>query len=798
MAAISSLGNGVGYLYITDSNNTILSTYDNTAINVRPFLSDALVSSPLSGEVLSSSTLLIASSSDPSATITSVVINGVTITSGTSTGATAPILIANAVTNINNYISTPDYTAYAVTGGMVVQALAGTGSTPNGYVTAVNGANLVKTTPVMSGGATTSGVYSTAANGHRYYIYADAAAVVGNISGATEVSSLVIARSSLAGQVVSSATIATGVISPIRSAQTQQYIVDTQAAAASDDLDTISTSGFVNGDILEIRGASAARIVTVKDDTGNIKLANNVDFLTGDSTYSIFVQYVSTLDKWVEIFRTPGLDFSTASIRLQSIPWPTPGVEVTTLTDGGGTINLVAGTDKGVQFFDGSPTLVGGWVIQGSGSPIDGDTFHIIYRTTANVNGQTVTIFGATLTDTQATSGLVDVISTYSATNTAWETTVINSANGIDYATSTQLATKEDSLGNPGVDGYVLSSSSSGSRSWIPQPGSTIRGQIAITLSGTAYSGSIASGDTGYIDGNVYWVKPNADSVEGATLNLDSIGAHNIVKQGNVRINIGDLIANRWYALTYNSSLTAFEVNLPRIITAEYDFSALTGVVGSYDLTSDIPTGVVLHTSRTNIILRTVMTSAGSALTSWGATSITDLIDATRPYSSRRYINGANMLFQANSLPYGSFTITAGAGGTIDTVTVAGVNILNGTVAFSVSLTITAANVAANINTNPNSTMRADSMGAVVYLYEVFINRSQGAYSGAGAEYAVSATATTMSVGTFVDIGAANVARNNYDAGYYVPSAKRITFTISGANLTAGKLRAFIPYDVIQ
>lgn len=61
-------------------------------------------------------------------------------------------------------------------------------------------------------------------------------------------------------------TIASGAITPIGS-----YIsIDTEASAASDDLDTITATNYRHGDLLVIEAANSARTVVVKDSTGNI------------------------------------------------------------------------------------------------------------------------------------------------------------------------------------------------------------------------------------------------------------------------------------------------------------------------------------------------------------------------------------------------------------------------------------------------------------------------------------------------------------------------------------------------
>jgi hypothetical protein len=98
------------------------------------------------------------------------------------------------------------------------------------------------------------------------------------------------AASVTAGKVVmtpgAELTIAAGVVT----ATSNVHVVDTEADAASDDLDTIS--GTAAGQMLVISAADSARTVVAKDGTGNLKLVgdfsmDNVEdrlFLISDGT----------------------------------------------------------------------------------------------------------------------------------------------------------------------------------------------------------------------------------------------------------------------------------------------------------------------------------------------------------------------------------------------------------------------------------------------------------------------------------------------------------------------------------
>lgn len=92
----------------------------------------------------------------------------------------------------------------------------------------------------------------------------------------------------------STLTIASGVVTATKS----RHSIDTESAAASDDLDTIS--GFANGRILVLQPASGARTVVVKNGTGNITLAGS-DFSMDNANDRIIL--IGTASGWVELSR---------------------------------------------------------------------------------------------------------------------------------------------------------------------------------------------------------------------------------------------------------------------------------------------------------------------------------------------------------------------------------------------------------------------------------------------------------------------------------------------------------------
>jgi len=88
--------------------------------------------------------------------------------------------------------------------------------------------------------------------------------------------------------------IAAGVVTVTRTS----HAIDTEAAAAIDDLDTIN--GGVNGQMLFIRPASSARDIVVRHNIGNIILAGaaNKTLLTNNGL--LLLDWDSTIARWVE------------------------------------------------------------------------------------------------------------------------------------------------------------------------------------------------------------------------------------------------------------------------------------------------------------------------------------------------------------------------------------------------------------------------------------------------------------------------------------------------------------------
>lgn len=125
-------------------------------------------------------------------------------------------------------------------------------------------------------------------------------AVFGVKDGGTAVEALAVSKSGVsiaAGFLNIPATSTLTVASGVVTATGSHHLVDTEAAAATDDLDTIN--GGTTGDLLILRTANSGRDVTVKDGTGNIDLEG--DFTLSNIQDMILLMKINA--NWREIAR---------------------------------------------------------------------------------------------------------------------------------------------------------------------------------------------------------------------------------------------------------------------------------------------------------------------------------------------------------------------------------------------------------------------------------------------------------------------------------------------------------------
>lgn len=99
-------------------------------------------------------------------------------------------------------------------------------------------------------------------------------------------------------------TIATDIIT-VGNGKIQHILVDTEAAAATDDLATIN--GGNDYQQVTLTSTSSTRDIVVKHNTGNIVLNGLADFTLDNTADTLTLLYRSTLSKWVEVGRSNNL-----------------------------------------------------------------------------------------------------------------------------------------------------------------------------------------------------------------------------------------------------------------------------------------------------------------------------------------------------------------------------------------------------------------------------------------------------------------------------------------------------------
>lgn len=98
----------------------------------------------------------------------------------------------------------------------------------------------------------------------------------------------------------SALTISAGVIT-LTNGKVQFVLADTESAAATDDLDTLSAGNDYH--CVTLHTANSARDIVVKHNTGNILLTGAVDFTLSNTADTLTLLYRSAISKWTEVGR---------------------------------------------------------------------------------------------------------------------------------------------------------------------------------------------------------------------------------------------------------------------------------------------------------------------------------------------------------------------------------------------------------------------------------------------------------------------------------------------------------------
>lgn len=153
-------------------------------------------------------------------------------------------------------------------------------------------------------------------------------------------------------------------------------------------------------------------------------------------------------------------------------------------------------------------------------------------------------------------------------------------------------------------------------------------------------------------------------------------------------------------------------------------------------------------------------------------------------------ITAASAARTAEVCASGTVTLTGGASGSVDTLTVNGVDILGGAVAYNTSLTQTAADVVAQINrTKSPVDYRATSSGAVITIKAL---PGTGAYPNGFVVASTTTTITKTDVNLAGGVAAANgLAFSDVTTGVIDKSALQVWSGVNVASGTAGYYRLY-------
>lgn len=417
MAGIEDLGNDNGYIYIVDvDKTTIIKPLPNNEANARDIKVEGVKSASNGAKQKPYATITVATVTGVG-TITSITVNAVeqidisapiAYTGATSTTALAA-LIVTAMNSWNKGVG-GDYTAYSVGAVVYISGEIAIGSADNGLTPVVStSGNSTYTITDVTGGSDSDALYNET-YGYTFFLNADynasgctgaTTATADSLTNAVEITGYIVPRSLNSSISILNEVIATGAISPTRSSTDTLIYIDTQAAAAADDLDTIVVSGFAEGDKITLRGLLAAQVTTVKDGTGNIELQGGVVFDTDDFETALVLQLKGST--WYEVSRTTQSIGAMADYRTAGYGFF--GVDTfTTAVLAAGTTTYNGGTDSKYLELTGTVAL-GANATYALGTGVNGDEFILQLNAATTVGAFALSVFGVTLSAAQALRG---------------------------------------------------------------------------------------------------------------------------------------------------------------------------------------------------------------------------------------------------------------------------------------------------------------------------------------------------------------------------------------------------------
>lgn len=431
---ISNMGIDIGLLYMTEADGSNIVSFSNTRQGVRNMRKEANSVIPFGNGVASHASIVFGTVTGPG-NITDISL-GVTNQIGANidfNGLTAAQVAALVETAINGFDpGTNNWTAVAVEDTVHLHAPLSRGSDPDGEtpIVTISGGTLGTTITSFSGGF----AVGEDTTGLRFYIDSREEAV-GNVIApqAVEITGRFVIKSSASGINIIDATLVDDGLSVDRTAQTIHVFVDGEGSVA-DDFDQINTVDFADGDVVVFSRKASGPTITVKETaSGNLKLAGAAEYSIDDDDKVIEFRYDGSTSTWREKSR-PGLVTVTDAILLTGgVSRGISGTKIFTIPAGGGSDEVIADTDAMYIVLKGAGvTLAAGYSFNFStaAEPRDGIAFYVHYTPVGDVNGNTVTIFGITLTTVQAEGGAF-IIGFYDTVSNAVQAKVL-----VDAATA--------------------------------------------------------------------------------------------------------------------------------------------------------------------------------------------------------------------------------------------------------------------------------------------------------------------------------------------------------------------------
>lgn len=297
---IQDIGDNLGYLYKTLPDGvTILTTEKNTQDGARSMRINGLVNAPLAASRSAVGTITVSSAAGAGA------ITAINIAAVNQIGAninvvssTASVVAAQIAAAINAFTpgSGDNYSAQSDGAVVYVFSSPSNGSAANGLTitVSVTDPSIVTVTTAFTNGSSDNGVYDSVM-GYRYWIDADygsegtpgsGTATPTVLTYAQEITEYITNRGFQAGVGTLSLTIATDALSTVdRFCSITQIVTTNQGGAATDSLEYINPTKFIEGDIIFIRSTSASQVLTVKDAANATVTTSPNIYLTDENNF---------------------------------------------------------------------------------------------------------------------------------------------------------------------------------------------------------------------------------------------------------------------------------------------------------------------------------------------------------------------------------------------------------------------------------------------------------------------------------------------------------------------------------